>query len=308
MAIKALWPDLRTFPAEKFRGCFDIILAGYPCQPFSVAGKQQGEKDDRHLWPFIADIVREVRPTVCFFENVAGHLNIGFESVVRDLDAMGYRVEAGLFTAAEVGAPHKRERLFILAYNGNGDSWQRCNGSEKHCSGFRGGQNTKASSPVSRCGYGELANSSGVGRGGRSNGESGGQGRQIQTEGPSGMADNNSSRRKEQCRSEPIRQKHPAAQCGGTEWPARPGQPQHEWEEPRTVADTRKFSGSKAAAGRPDETRGVAVKGPSGRQTQSSVGRAVNGPAGWVDRLRLLGNGVVPQCAEKAFIELWGKL
>jgi site-specific DNA-cytosine methylase len=116
VAVEAMWPDLRTFPAERFRGCFDFVLAGYPCQPFSVAGTRKGAADERYLWPVIAHIVREIRPVWCFLENVAGHLQIGFDSVVRDLDAMGYRVEAGLFTAAEVGAPHKRQRLFVLAY------------------------------------------------------------------------------------------------------------------------------------------------------------------------------------------------
>ncbi len=116
LAIEALYPDLKTFPAERFSGCFDFILAGYPCQPFSVAGKRKGEADPRHLWPFIKDHIKQIRPVWVFLENVAGHLRLGFDRVVRDLDELGYRVEADLFTASEVGAPHKRERLFILAY------------------------------------------------------------------------------------------------------------------------------------------------------------------------------------------------
>ncbi len=111
-----VWDDVATFDGKPWRGVVDIVHGGYPCQPFSVAGRQLGDKDPRHLWPHIARIVREIRPPLCFFENVAGHLRLGFEQVHDDLRRMGYRVKAGLFTAEEVGAPHRRERLFILAY------------------------------------------------------------------------------------------------------------------------------------------------------------------------------------------------
>lgn len=111
-----IWDDITSFDGRPWRGCVDIIHGGYPCQPFSVAGKRLGDKDERHLWPHIARIVREVRPRLCFFENVSGHLRLGYRQVHDDLRRMGYGVAAGLFTAAEVGSPHKRERLFILAY------------------------------------------------------------------------------------------------------------------------------------------------------------------------------------------------
>jgi len=111
-----VWTNLRTFDGKPWRGTVDCITAGYPCQPFSVAGKQRGAEDPRHLWPDVFRVVREIRPAFCFFENVGGHLRLGFEQVHDDLRSVGYRVKAGLFTAQEVGAPHKRERLFILAY------------------------------------------------------------------------------------------------------------------------------------------------------------------------------------------------
>jgi DNA (cytosine-5)-methyltransferase 1 len=118
-----VWDDVATFDGRPWRGLVDIIHGGYPCQPFSIAGRKLGDKDPRHLWPHIARIVREVEPAVCFFENVGGHLRLGFEQVHDDLRSMGYRVKAGLFTAEEIGAPHKRERLFILAYrDGDGRS------------------------------------------------------------------------------------------------------------------------------------------------------------------------------------------
>ncbi len=112
-----VWDDVKTFRGKAWRGVVDIVHGGYPCQPFSIAGRQLGDKDPRHLWPDIARIVSEIKPPLCFFENVGGHLRLGFEQVHDDLRRMGYRVKAGLFTAEEVGTPHKRERLFILAYS-----------------------------------------------------------------------------------------------------------------------------------------------------------------------------------------------
>jgi len=115
MDAAPIWTDLKTFNAEPFRGRVDIVMGGFPCQPFSLAGKRQGTDDPRHLWPHIARIVEAVRPVWCVFENVAGHLTLGFPEVYRSLRNMGYSVEAGLFTAWEVGAPATRQRLFVLA-------------------------------------------------------------------------------------------------------------------------------------------------------------------------------------------------
>jgi site-specific DNA-cytosine methylase len=91
-------------------------ITGYPCQPFSAAGKRGGAADPRHLWPEVARIVRECAPEWVFLENVAGHVTLGLETVLRELWRMGYTPAAGLFSAAEVGAPHQRLRIFILAH------------------------------------------------------------------------------------------------------------------------------------------------------------------------------------------------
>jgi DNA (cytosine-5)-methyltransferase 1 len=111
-----IWGDLKQFDARPWRGLVDLVHGGYPCQPFSVAGNRRGAEDPRHLWPHIAGIVEAVEPEWCLFENVANHLLLGAPAVVRDLGRLGYRVALGFFTAAELGAPHKRERLFILAH------------------------------------------------------------------------------------------------------------------------------------------------------------------------------------------------
>jgi len=111
-----VYNDLRRFNGRRYRGRLDGIVGGYPCQPFSFAGRRRGTDDPRHLWPYIYRLVCESEPRWCFFENVSGHLGTGYHDVVKpNLEGAGYRVAEGIFTAEEVGAPHRRERLFILA-------------------------------------------------------------------------------------------------------------------------------------------------------------------------------------------------
>ena len=93
----------------------DIITAGYPCQPFSQAGKRKGTEDERHLFPYILEAVRYLRPNYAIFENVRGHLNLGFDTVLRDLASIGYDAKWSIVRASEIGAPHQRARLYIVA-------------------------------------------------------------------------------------------------------------------------------------------------------------------------------------------------
>lgn len=116
LAPAPIWDDLKSFDGRPWRGRVHIITAGYPCQPFTLSGLRLGENDPRHLWPDVARIADEVRPDWLFFENVPGHLSLGFHDVAQDLQGMGYRVAARVVSAAEVGGSHTRERLFILAY------------------------------------------------------------------------------------------------------------------------------------------------------------------------------------------------
>lgn len=115
-----VWDDVTSIGDPEFVECVEgfrplLVTAGYPCQPFSLAGKRLGANDPRHLWPFIDDFIGRVKPECVFLENVPGHLGLGFGRVRGDLESRGYRVAAGLFSALEAGASHKRERLFILA-------------------------------------------------------------------------------------------------------------------------------------------------------------------------------------------------
>lgn len=116
LAEAPVWDDLRSFDGVPWRGRVHLLTAGYPCQPFSLAGLRRGAEDPRHLWPEVYRIAREVEPEWLFFENVAGHLTLGLPEVFEDLHRLGYEVAAGLFTAAEAGATHTRTRLFIVAH------------------------------------------------------------------------------------------------------------------------------------------------------------------------------------------------
>lgn len=94
----------------------DILTAGYPCQPFSVAGKQKGTEDDRHIWPFILRIVAHKRPSWVVFENVYGHVALGLDQVLSDLEAEGYSSRTFIVPACGVDAPHRRDRLWIVGH------------------------------------------------------------------------------------------------------------------------------------------------------------------------------------------------
>lgn len=115
------WPDAQRFDDVRTVGAHnlasvDVICGGYPCQPFSLAGKRAGEQDERHLWPEFARILRSLRPRYAVLENVAGHLSLGFGRVLGDLAQLGYDAEWCCFRSCTVGTPFTRPRLFILAY------------------------------------------------------------------------------------------------------------------------------------------------------------------------------------------------
>jgi DNA (cytosine-5)-methyltransferase 1 len=124
LAPAPIWDDLKSFDGSPWRGRVHIVTAGYPCQPFSCSGLRQGKDDPRHLWPDVARIVRECEPEWVFAENVEGHIDLGFAAVRDELEAMGYSTKAGLFSAAEVGASHRRNRLFILAHTNRERQWE----------------------------------------------------------------------------------------------------------------------------------------------------------------------------------------
>ena len=137
LVLNKHWPDVpmyndvRTLAGEQLEkdGITDIglICGGYPCQPFSTAGKRQGEADDRHLWPEFFRLIKEIRPTWIIAENVAGHINMGLEDVLADLESEGYQCQTFLIPACAVDAQHRRDRVWIIAHSDSsisGNQWQ----------------------------------------------------------------------------------------------------------------------------------------------------------------------------------------
>ena len=123
--LRKHWPsvpcyeDIHDVTAERLGrdgiGRIDVVTGGYPCKPFSHAGKQRGEEDPRHLWPQMRRVVGEVRPAWVIAENVVGHITLGLDKVLADLEADGYASRAIVVPACAVDAPHIRQRVWILA-------------------------------------------------------------------------------------------------------------------------------------------------------------------------------------------------
>ena len=297
-----VWTDVKTFDGKPFRGLVDILSGGFPCTPFSQAGKREADESANHLFPYFLNVIETVHPTVLFLENVEGLISAKLKGndwsdpagtpvllhVCRELERRGYEATWGIFSASEIGAPHQRKRVFILAHSGSTRS------------------SVRLPEP------------------------------QQWKEGHAEVSDYRS------CRN----------------WPARPGEPQHEWEEPRVVADAHSNESASirgdngevpqvsaeqgqehcaALFGGEGEERVVAdthsdrlqkcsvpdeqgaedhkADGQSKWQTESQLGGATNGSTSGVDatinrvdRLRLLGNGVVVETASKAFVTLMREL
>ncbi len=213
--------NLKTINWEVFRGKVFGITGGYPCQPFSVAGKQGGTDDPRHLWPYIKEGVRTIRPVFCFFENVRNHLNIGYEQVKADLEGLGYTVREGIYSAEETGAPHKRDRLFVLAIldNANGSPAASEIPARRNTAGLSG-SNLWHSSKSNECGTRlcEKFRQRTVR----------GSGNELADSNDTGLQGWN-SRELQECSGECTTRTSSASE----KWPARPGEDQHEWEHPR---------------------------------------------------------------------------
>lgn len=116
------WRDIKTLTGEDFYAktggrTVDVISGGFPCQPFSVAGKQRGKEDDRYLWPEMVRVIKELRPTWVVGENVAGIINLALDDVLSNLEAEGYETRAFLVPVCGVGAPHQRYRTAIVAHS-----------------------------------------------------------------------------------------------------------------------------------------------------------------------------------------------
>ena len=125
------WPDVPIYEdlkeignePERIIQDFDLICGGIPCQPFSVAGKKKGKEDDRHLWPYMYEIIKHKKPTWVIVENVGGFVNVALDDVCLDLETQGYATQSFIIPACSVEAPHRRDRIWILGkFMGNASS------------------------------------------------------------------------------------------------------------------------------------------------------------------------------------------
>lgn len=133
--LNEIWPDIKNYgniKTAKFTdlGRMDLLTGGFPCQPFSVAGKQKGREDDRHLWPEMLRVISEVQPTRIVGENVTGIIGMELDNVLSDLETVGYTTWPLVIPACAVGAPHRRDRIWIIAhFNASNPDSGRCNSS-----------------------------------------------------------------------------------------------------------------------------------------------------------------------------------
>ena len=226
--LKKHWPetpiydDVRQLTYDRLKqdgiGTIDIICGGYPCQPFSVAGERRGKEDDRHLWPEYLRLIRECRPSWIIAENVPGHINLGLDDVLSDLEGENYSWSTFIIPALSLDAKHRRDRLWIVA-----------NASGRRCRQPQERKNKQQRGAKVICTSQTLANSNGAGL---ERGEETGNAKEIR------------SRVFEQ-----LERRGKLDQW--REWPTEPG-----------------------------------------------VGRVVNGIPNRVDRIKGLGNAVVPQIPE----------
>ena len=125
------WPDItihediRDLNGKDYKGSIDVVCGGFPCQPFSVAGKQLGKADDRHLWPEMLRVIKESAPAWVIGENVSGFVRMALDDVCSDLEGEGYRVQSFIIPACAVEAHHRRDRCWVVAYSDENDRRRR---------------------------------------------------------------------------------------------------------------------------------------------------------------------------------------
>ena len=273
VAQAPIWTDVSTFDGRPWRDRVDILCGGPPCQPFSTAGKRRHTDDERWIWADVARIIGEVRPGVVFLENVPGLRKRGLSVMLRDLAALGYDAEWGCFTASEAGAPHRRTRLFLLAYADREQLRQLCRG--------RSGQGGASAAQPQHAGA-AVADASGLGLSKlrETHDDDGGDAPRHQPDG----------------RDEAMADAMRAGPQGG-----QPQALQREGRGHQGGAAAQLCAASFPPG--PDDAEGwrrwTGAGGP-----QPGVRGGAHGAPDRVDRVRLLGNGVCPAQAALAFREL----
>ena len=262
-----IWSDLKTFDCKPWRGRVGLVVGGYPCQPFSLAGRREGKEDPRHLWPYVLQVLTGTGASLLFCENVRGHVSKGLGEVLGSLSCFGFDAEWDVFSAEEEGAPHRRERLFAMAYSSGArqslpDRVARIEGRgppETRSKGIQDGQERRTNK------YNAIA-----------------------FDASPTLAYASSERESQPQRVVPSKRGWAGNSRKEVTHADHPGRPQQRGTSPGNKEHpTPKLSG--------------------GWPSEPNVGRVANGIPHRVDRLRALGNAVVPQCAERAFLELFSR-
>jgi len=318
MAEAPIWTDLCTFDGKPWRGVVDIITAGIPCQPWSLAGKQAGFADERHLGEELVRVVGEVGPSYVFVENVSGFVRLGAPDLLGRLSEIGYDAEWGLFSAAGVGATHRRQRFFLLAYRrGMADSSSvlRRDIEQREPSGRQAnGVRDQGQATASHDGE-AVGNSPGIGcregepepilrSGGATSSVTGSELADADGIGPSEPRCSRGRRPRLEDYGFPA----PFPPGPGGDWSGIP----EEWQP--AVDDTEsgaKWQQLKNIGTPPGEVHGPGFTSDNchGQETPEPPLRGMaNGSPGRVDQLRMLGNGVVPLQAAHAFTALYRRI
>lgn len=281
--------DVRSFPATEFRQPW-LITGGYPCQPFSQAGKRRGTEDDRHLWPEMFRIIRSSRPVWVLCENVAGHITMGLDEVISDLEGEEYSVQSFVIPAQAVDARHRRDRVWIVG-NCNRSRLQRTlwKSMERNQHGFTNSSDSETNLPDTKGKRGECW--------------------EYRVKGINSQHEERLSRRsnsrdvsytddprfKERRRSESVRSEHHSLECSCKDLAdslcdsqrsahrRESRTSQRKWEDPNISEGDQVWSN-------PSDCGGFWLPEPD-------LGRVAHGIPNRVDRLKGLGNAIVPQVA-----------
>ncbi|WP_336774241.1 DNA cytosine methyltransferase [Paenibacillus sp. MMO-58] len=309
--LRKHWPDIPiyddvcTLTKERLEadgiGSIELIHGGYPCQPFSHAGKRKGKEDDRHLWPEVRRLIETIRPRWFVGENVAGHVTLGLDDVLSDLGELGYTAQPFVIPACAVNAPHRRDRVFIVAYS-SGIGWNnRSHNREERY--IQGDINWDAAESESEwdgriSGAGEIsttspdASSTGLSIGGRSEWTEGSEKTRARLESePERCSEDVANAESQRCRKEGEYQPQRTE-----EWPSSssedvPDSPSFRQQRQRELIQS--FDTKTDRIWEASESLDVRVRNQWSAEPE--VGRVANGVPNRVDRLKSLGNAVVPQ-------------
>ena len=268
-----IWDDIQTFDGRPWRGIVDVVSGGFPCQDISAAGRGDGLDGERSgMWHHMARVVGEVRPSYVFVENSPMLTTRGGTRVIADLTALGYDCRWTVMGAADVGANHQRDRIWILAYANSMRELQQTRSKRDERDGVSDSSET-------------MADANGINRRGQSFNES--CSRERSWDQPFGrcdeMADTDSQRQQGQQWSTAPRQTSATCGCGK--------------EISNSYATRLQVRNGSAGSAWSLST----FEQCDWWNTEPDVGRVANGVAARVDRLKAIGNGQVPRVAATAF-------